>query len=46
LSHTSASFGLNKKAALQSPAQKLPPVVTYRETLEEAQRNARKAIEL
>ena len=42
----SATFGRNPKAGLRSPAHKLPPVVTYGETLEEAQANAREAIEL
>jgi hypothetical protein len=41
----SATSGRNPKAASPSPCPKLPPVVTYGETLE-AQANAREAIEL
>jgi predicted RNase H-like HicB family nuclease len=46
LSHTFATSDRNPKAGFTVTCPKLPPVVTYGETLEEAQANAREAIEL
>jgi HicB_like antitoxin of bacterial toxin-antitoxin system len=42
----SAAFGQNPKVGSRSPAPSCPRSVTYGETLEEAQANAREAIEL